>query len=313
MMSKKHTTKQITSTPGSYRHTIHSIASAMEKTTRSKHPRGRKIIEDDQVIHSMEIEDNVAETNQTETNQPPSHHATPDDDALLDEEFDRHIADLSQQRTSTPLERDLARLCVDPPTEPPRAPPPLPVSLPTSTTRLQQLLKQNAFPEDGDQQKQNLDDQQPLSNVDTVIHTLLFNRRELLFNLENLEHHHSYLHQSIEAKVLPTWLQTSNTTNIRPILATRTDITTQIDDATTEYHMKLATLLREHYNQTSTTLKEDVEKIDTELQTNMSLIDPEQTTDLLQTVTESVVQTNEDLKVQRQASQKKKAKHTEKS
>ena len=305
MMSKKHTTKQITSTPGSYRHTIHSIASAMEKTTRSKHPRGRKIIEDDQAIHSMEIEDNAAETNQTETNQPPSHHATPDDDALLDEEFDRHIADLSQQRTSTPLERDLARLCVDPPTEPPRAPPPPPVLLPTSTTRLQQLLKQNAFPEDGDQQKQNLDDQQQPSNVDTVIHTLLFNRRELLFNLEKLEHHHSYLHHSIEAKVLPTWLQTSNTTNIRPILATRTDITTQIDDATTEYHMKLATLLREHYNQTSTTLKEDLEKIDTELQTNMSLIDPEQTTDLLQTVTESVVQTNEDLKVQRQASQKR--------
>ena len=84
-MSKKQI-KQITSTQGSYRHTIQTMAKAMEKTTRSKQPqqrKGRKIIADDQPMQSMEVANSATGTSH-KTNQQPPHHATPDDDALLD-------------------------------------------------------------------------------------------------------------------------------------------------------------------------------------------------------------------------------------
>ena len=173
---------------------------------------------------------------------------------------------LLESNTTTPLDTDHALLSVNPPelhggTVPQQEPPCPP--LPSSSRQIQEILRQNALPEKehGVQQQLIPQQNQPRPpHAATIIKTLLHNRRQALFNLEKVEHHHSYLSQSLNAKVLPTWLQTSQTQDIRPMLAQRTNIAEKIDTLTVDYHTQLANAAKDQT--TIAHQKDDLKQID---------------------------------------------------
>ena len=314
-----------TPSPLTYRHALSAMSRNMDKKlqrskrpvkrhasphqTGSKHPTKEPVTDMDVTGSSRGTDDHY----QQRTSTP-----VPEDDALLDDDsLDEQMVmmDTHPHTTTTPLDTDLARLSVNPSAEPhertlpqqePPCPPPrLPPPSSSKQNEIQEILRQNAFPEEEagvQQQHTRQQNQQTPPDGATVFDKLLHNRRQALFNLEKVEHHHSYLSQSLLANVLPTWLQTSQTNDIRPMLAHRTNIMEKINQLTMDYHTHLATAVKDHYQTTMTQLKEDLTKIDVDMTTAMEHIAPNESNTILKTVTDSVVETRDELTARRRAS-----------